>query len=255
MRIVIDCRCVFTGCGGIGRYARTLVAALAAVDDYDDLVVLRSEHRRDGPIVERDNVREWTVPAAMLDWDYEQLQLPELLDELGAELYHNPTFSLPVVRACPQVATMHDVVFRDRPELVRPGLRDYLDRASEAASRAGDRLITVSEYSKGAHLRALRGGSGGRGCDPRGGGAGLRAALRRGHGEAVPGGARHRPALSALRGVAGAQEEHRPAAGGLCAGQAAAPRCPTCWCWREGAGGWTTTPRRRRRPSAPPSTR
>jgi len=42
MRIVLDCRCVFPGCGGIGNYARSLVAALAAVDDYDEFVLLRT---------------------------------------------------------------------------------------------------------------------------------------------------------------------------------------------------------------------
>ena len=148
MRIVIDCRCVFAGCGGIGRYARSLVPAVAAVNDRDEFVVLRSEARANGPLVERPNVREWRVPAAMLAWDWEQLQLPELLADVGAELYHNPTFSLPVVRACRQVATVHDVVFRDRPELVRAGLRAYLDRASQAAALAADRLITVSDYSR-----------------------------------------------------------------------------------------------------------
>ncbi len=148
MRIVIDCRCVYAGCGGIGRYARSLVPALAAVDDRDEFVVLRSEARANGPLVERPNVRERHVPAAMLAWDWEQLQLPELLADLGADLYHNPTFSLPVVRACRQVATVHDVVFRDRPELVRPGLREYLDRASQAAALSADRLITVSDYSR-----------------------------------------------------------------------------------------------------------
>ncbi len=148
MRIVIDCRCVFTGCGGIGRYTQSLVQALAAVNDYDEIILLRSEQRGSEPLVHQPNIREWSVPAAMLDWDFEQLQLPEVLRELGAELYHNPTFSLPVIRVCRQIATVHDVVFRDRPELVRPGLRSYLDRASQAASLAADRLITVSEYSK-----------------------------------------------------------------------------------------------------------
>ena len=148
MRIVIDCRCVFTGCGGIGRYATSLVEALAAVDDYDDIVLLRCEGKACEPIVHCPNVTERPVPAAMLDWEFEQLQLPHVLEELGAQLYHNPTFCLPVVRTCRQVATVHDVVFRDRPELVRPGLRDYLDRASQTAVTAADRVITVSEYSR-----------------------------------------------------------------------------------------------------------
>jgi len=148
VRIVLDCRCVFSGCGGIGRYARHLTEALAKVNDYDQFVVLRSEGRSDGAMVAQANFREVPVEAAMLDADWEQMQLPSLLQELEADLYHNPTFALPVVRVCRQVATIHDVVFRDRPDLVQPSLRDYLDRATAGAVQAADRLITVSEHSR-----------------------------------------------------------------------------------------------------------
>ncbi len=148
MRIIIDCRCVFTGCGGIGRYARNLVAAIARVNDYDELVVLRSEGRADGPLAHQPNYTERTVPAGMLDEDWEQMQLPSLLEDLGADLYHNPTFALPAVRVCGQTATVHDVVFRDRPDLVEAGLRDYLDRATAITAQVADRIITVSEYSR-----------------------------------------------------------------------------------------------------------
>jgi glycosyltransferase involved in cell wall biosynthesis len=148
VRIVIDCRCVFAGCGGIGRYARHLTEALARVNDYDQFAVLRSEQRSNGLMVTQPNFRELPVPAAMLDAGWEQMQLPSLLEEMGADLYHNPTFAVPVVRVCRQVATIHDVVFRDRPDLVQPSLREYLDRATSAAVQAADRIITVSEHSR-----------------------------------------------------------------------------------------------------------
>lgn len=148
MRIVIDCRCVFAGCGGIGRYARNLVAAIARVNDYDHIVVLRSEGRTDGPLASQPNYVERPVPAGMLDADWEQMQLPTVLEELGADLYHNPTFALPAVKVCPQTATVHDVVFRDRPDLVEPRLCEYLDRATATTAQVADRIITVSEYSR-----------------------------------------------------------------------------------------------------------
>ena len=150
MRIAVDCRCVFDGCGGIGNYARSLVRALARVNDYDEVIVLRTSHRPGEPIVEAPNVWEERVRAAMLDADWEQLQLPALLEELGVDLYHNTTFALPMVAPCRTVTTIHDVVFQYRPDLVSPSLREYLARWSQVAAHTADRVITVSRYSKHA---------------------------------------------------------------------------------------------------------
>jgi len=90
----------------------------------------------------------------MLDPDFEQLALPMLLEDVRADLYHNPTFALPIVQPCPMVTTIHDVVFHYRPELVQAGRRDYLARWSVLAARAAACVITVSDYSKQAICQA-----------------------------------------------------------------------------------------------------
>lgn len=154
MRVVVDCRCVFAGCGGIGNYALQLVRALALVDRANEYILLQSTARPSVPIVDRPNFRQVACPAAMLDAEWEQLQLPTLLDELEADLYHNPTFALPLVRPCPTVTTIHDVVFHYRPDLVRPALCGYLRQWAEAAAHSATLIITVSEYSKAAIVAA-----------------------------------------------------------------------------------------------------
>lgn len=154
MRYVIDCRCVFSGCGGIGNYAASLVRALAETDEADEFVLLRSASRYDEPLVVAPNFREERVPAAMLDADWEQLHLPDLLEELEPDLYHNPTFALPVVKPCRLVTTIHDVVFHLRPELVAPSLRQYLAHWTAVAAGLADLIITVSHYSKSAIQQA-----------------------------------------------------------------------------------------------------
>ena len=148
MRIVIDCRCVFDGCGGIGTYARQLASALALINDADEFVLLRTGGRPLSPVTDAPNFRDYTVEAAMLDADWEQLQLPSVLEELEADLYHNPTFALPIVAPCHTVTTIHDVVFERRPDLVSPSLCQYLARWSRVAARVADRIITVSHYSR-----------------------------------------------------------------------------------------------------------
>ncbi|MEN6344191.1 MAG: glycosyltransferase family 1 protein [Armatimonadia bacterium] len=154
MRIAVDCRSVFEGCGGIGNYALHLVRALAAVNSRDEFVLLCSTLRPQTHVVQQANFRQVACPAAMIDAGWEQLQLPAMLTELGADLYHNPTFSVPIVAPCPTVSTIHDVVFHFRTELVEPHLCAYLQQWSLAATRTATRILTVSQYSKRAIMEA-----------------------------------------------------------------------------------------------------
>ena len=154
MRIAFDCRCAFDGCGGIGNYARELVRAMARVDDEDEFLLLRWSERPGAPLVQQRNFREEWVGAPMIEPYWEQLQLPTLLERRAVDLYHNPMFSVPTVQPCLTVSTIHDVVFRFRPDLVRESLRVYLDRWSEVAAHAATHLVTVSEFSKRTILKA-----------------------------------------------------------------------------------------------------
>lgn len=147
MRYCLDCRCVFAGCGGIGNYARSLVRALASLNDYDEFILLRTSGKPGDPLTSAPNFREWHVSAAMIDPDWEQLQLPSLLEEMRVDLYHNPTFALPLVKPCSLVTTIHDVVFEARPDLVAPSLCAYLQGATRRAAQVADHIITGSHHS------------------------------------------------------------------------------------------------------------
>jgi len=89
------------------------------------------------------------VDAGMIDEHFEQLGLPSLLSDLEIDTYVNTTFSVPALKTTRhQVSFIHDVVFEDRPELVEPGLCEYLQRSSRFAASHADRVITVSEHSR-----------------------------------------------------------------------------------------------------------
>jgi len=148
MKIALDCRSVFPGRGGIGRYAETLARSLARADSAHEYVLLTTE-RQGEPIVRSDKVVETSFRTGMIDPVWEQLHLPVVLRQQEVDLYHNPCFSLPVASDRVRlVSTVHDVVFRARPDLVEPRLRDYLARWTEVALKVGQRIITVSRYSK-----------------------------------------------------------------------------------------------------------
>lgn len=148
MRIVFDGRSIFPGMGGIGRAAAALARELpAALGPDAELTVLVGQQ---GPPRDAlpEGCRVYTTGAAMIDPGFEQFVLPGLLSKLGADLYHNHCFSVPVpLGGVCRVATVHDVVFRRHPELVDAWLRDYLDRWTRVSCELADAIVTVSDFS------------------------------------------------------------------------------------------------------------
>jgi len=149
MRIGLDCRSIYKGMGGIGRYAWCLLSELAALDRENEYVCYFTHLEPHAPIELPERFRIRKFKAGMIDERFDQLILPALLEEDRLDVYHNSTFSVPAIRTSAKtVATIHDVVFRRHPDLVEPGLRAYLDRATRRACRTADRIVTVSEFSK-----------------------------------------------------------------------------------------------------------
>lgn len=149
MRVVLDCRSVFQGMGGIGRATAALARELPqALGPADTLVLLQGVRRPSVPIAEGPRVEVANVEAGMIDPIFEQLHLPALLRQLRADLVHTTCFTTPIAASqFARVATVHDVVFRRRPELVEPGLREYLDHWTGVSARQADAIVTVSDFS------------------------------------------------------------------------------------------------------------
>lgn len=147
MKVVFDGRSIHRNMGGIGRAALDLCRAVSVARGGHALTLLLG---RGAPADLRiEGVEIVPVDAAMIDEPFEQLRLPSLLERLGADLYLNPTFSLPAIKTTRyQVSIIHDVVFEERPEWVDPGLRSYLSRWSRFAATEADHLLTVSDDAR-----------------------------------------------------------------------------------------------------------
>jgi alpha-1,3-rhamnosyl/mannosyltransferase len=147
MKIVLDCRSVFEGMGGIGRATACLARELPRALEGHELILLFGARRPKESLVP--GVEEITAEAAMIDPEFEQIRLPALIEELKADVYHGTCFAVPIAAGgAKTVATVHDVVFRRRPELVEPKLRRYLDRWTTVSCEYADVVLTDSEYSR-----------------------------------------------------------------------------------------------------------
>lgn len=149
MRVLLDCRSVFDGMGGIGRATAALARHLPdQLRPGEELLLLVGARRPEGRLAPGP-VQEVEVDAAMIDPVFEQARLPGLLEEYEIDVFHGTCFATPIVRGrTARVATIHDVVFRRLPELVEPGLRDYLDRWTRVSCEVAEAVLTVSEFSR-----------------------------------------------------------------------------------------------------------
>jgi glycosyltransferase involved in cell wall biosynthesis len=87
----------------------------------------------------------------------EQVELPRILRRKQVDVLHSPHFNMPLARPCTTVATFHDVIYlackQDLPSRVG---RLYYHAMMAAAVRRADRIITVSEFSRGEIVRYLK---------------------------------------------------------------------------------------------------
>lgn len=148
MRIAFDGRSIHRNLGGIGVAALALVRSLVALGRGHELTLLLGSSL---PDVLRfpASLRVLRCDAAMIDQRFEQFELPSLLEDLQADVYINPAFSMPAIKTAKfNLPIIHDVVFEERPEWVEPSLCEYLRKWSRFSARAADRIVTVSQYSK-----------------------------------------------------------------------------------------------------------
>ena len=150
MRITIDYTSAIAQGAGIGRYTRSLVAALARVDG-DDRYTLFSVER---PTPERGfpsapNMRPRVRPIGnrymTILWHRAHAPLPVEILAGRADVFHAPDFSLPPTLGARRVVTIHDLAFRTHPECAVPTLVTYLNNVVPRAVRSAHHIIAVSQ--------------------------------------------------------------------------------------------------------------
>src|SRR6476646_9735342 len=106
MKIAFDLRRI--GNPGIGRYMKCLAESITAqAPEHEYLLIMPpgGEELVYAPNVEK--IAPWLKYYSVR----EQIELPRILSRHKIDLLHSPHFLLPLVRPCPAVATIHDVVY------------------------------------------------------------------------------------------------------------------------------------------------
>jgi glycosyltransferase involved in cell wall biosynthesis len=146
MKIAFDLRRIKNP--GIGRYMKCLVEAVVASAPEHEYLLILPPGEEEAVVCTGTNV-EKISPFLKYYSLREQVDLPRILRRKKIDLLHSPHFNIPLIRVCPTVVTIHDVIYlacrEDLPSLAG---RMYYRAMMAAAVRRADRIITDSEYSK-----------------------------------------------------------------------------------------------------------
>jgi glycosyltransferase involved in cell wall biosynthesis len=152
MRIGFMGRSIRPNTAGIGRYSVNLVMNLAEQLPRDSLWVFlpRDAQRRWG-----DGVHElrapFLTPNVYLRALWEQSVVPVQSARFGIDLYHSPSFVMPLLVSGPAVVTIHDLFYLDS-SLHRRRNQLYLSVMTHLALQRASAIVAASEYTKRALL-------------------------------------------------------------------------------------------------------
>ena len=151
-RIAIDYTAAVRQGGGIGRYTRGLVHALAEMPLHDEFVLLVAGKGKD-PELESPAFRVCNIPIderyTNILWHRARLPIPRVDWFTGPlDIFHSPNFVLPPVGHARTVLTIHDLSFLRVPHCAQPSLRAYLSRVVPGAVARADRVLADSFNTK-----------------------------------------------------------------------------------------------------------
>jgi glycosyltransferase involved in cell wall biosynthesis len=162
MRIGIDYTAAVRQIGGIGRYTRNLIRALAEIDRDHEYVLWVAGGRRglddsDWPA----NFRFRTVPLSdrWLSLLWQRMRVPVPIESMVGhlEVFHSPDFVLPPTRSATRtLVTVHDLSFLRVPDCFVPSFREYLIGAVRRSVARADAILADSESTR-ADLKELMG--------------------------------------------------------------------------------------------------
>ena len=146
MKIGIDARKIRDF--GIGTYIENLIRYIPQFDTENEYVIFHYPEDKDYIPQTGSNIR--LVPDTSPKYSIRELiVLPFKMKRERLDLFHAPHYTLPPIRLCKGVVTIHDVIHLKFPKyLPHPAAYYYAKGLMWAAVKSASRVITVSECSK-----------------------------------------------------------------------------------------------------------
>lgn len=153
MRILIDGRIL--GRFGPGEYLKNIILNLARLDRENKYIVIINKGTPS--LLSQDNFHFFKVPSRVKPYSlWEQILIPYLIRRLKPDLAYFPNFNIPLIKFCPYVVTIHDLIYLLYPEDGPSRLSFYYARFMlKKASEKAEIVITDSEYSRRDIIRYL----------------------------------------------------------------------------------------------------
>ena len=153
-RIALDYTPALKQAGGIGRYARELTGALAAIDNstaYRLFAAGAKITELPQPPAENFTWKPTRVSSEWLArlWHRARIPLPVEAFTGSVDLFHATDFVLPpTLRRSRALLTVHDLSFVRVPSAASPPLKAYLDAVVPPSVDAADHILADSEATK-----------------------------------------------------------------------------------------------------------
>jgi glycosyltransferase involved in cell wall biosynthesis len=148
-RVLLDATSLPPNLAGVGHYLVALVSELGRRDDVDLHVAVKD---RDAAALSRRAAgvafHPQRLPSRPVRILWEQTGLPRLTKRVGAQVFHGPHYTLPLIVPVPGVVTFHDPTFFTNPELHERTKVAYFTRMARAGAKRAARMIAVSEYAR-----------------------------------------------------------------------------------------------------------
>ncbi len=153
IKVAVDFTAGVRQWGGVGRYTRSLVKALAeSAGSPLDLTLLWAGPARIPPPRGWPHTRTRRLPLPerwmTLLWQRARVPLPADLLARGADVFYSPDFALPPLRRARSVVTVHDLSYLTHPETHFPPLRRYLEAAVPRAVARADLVLADSQRTR-----------------------------------------------------------------------------------------------------------
>ena len=146
--------------GGTETYARSLITALARLDEDHEYTVYVNRESADLDITPAKNFRRVVCPIVAMRriyrYGWEQAVLPIQLRQSNPDVVHSLGYVGPIASGRPQVVSVHDVNYLGHSGRRTPVGRRAFQYFVEKTVKRASHVITISNFSRGEIMRHLR---------------------------------------------------------------------------------------------------